>query len=67
MTVADWLTMARADAERRGGPELVAALEGLAKATEALRAAAWNATADLTDTRPSPEVARRGSTDLPPP
>ncbi len=42
MTVADWLKMAKADAERRGGPELVAALDGLAKATEALRAADWN-------------------------
>jgi hypothetical protein len=42
MTVTEWLKMAQADAERRGGPELVAALEGLAKATEALRAADWN-------------------------
>ena len=42
MTVADWLKMTKADAEHRGGPELVAALEGLAKATEALRAADWN-------------------------
>ena len=42
MTVAEWLRMVKADAERRGGPELVAALEGLAKATEALRAGDWN-------------------------
>ena len=42
MTVAEWLKMAKADAERRGGPELVAALEGFAKSTEALRAADWN-------------------------
>jgi hypothetical protein len=42
MTVAEWLKMAKADAEHRGGPELVAALEGLAKATEALRGADWN-------------------------
>jgi hypothetical protein len=67
MTVAEWLTMAKADAERRGGPELVAALEGLAKATEALRAADWNDSAYATDNDPSAGVARRGSTDLPPP
>ena len=42
MTVAEWLKMARADAERRGGPELIAALDGLAKATATLRAADWN-------------------------
>ena len=42
MTVAEWLAMATADAERRGLPELVPALEGLARATEALRAAEWN-------------------------
>lgn len=34
--------MAVADAERRGVPELVPLLEALAKATEALRKAAWN-------------------------
>ena len=42
MTVAEWLAQATADAERRGLPDLVPALEGLAKATEALRAADWN-------------------------
>jgi len=46
MTVAEWLAMATADAARRGLPDLVPALEGLARATEALRAADWNDDAD---------------------
>ena len=46
MTVAEWLARAKADAERRGLTDLVPALEGLAKATEALRKADWNDDAD---------------------
>jgi hypothetical protein len=46
MTVAEWLAMAKADAIKRNLPDLVPALEGLAKATEALRAADWNDDAD---------------------
>ena len=46
MTVADWLAMAKADAVRRGLPDLVPALEGLARSTEALRDADWNNAAD---------------------
>lgn len=46
MTIADWLAMAKADAEQRGLPELIPALEGLAQATERLRAADWNDNAD---------------------
>jgi hypothetical protein len=42
MTVAEWLAVAKADAEKRGLPDLVPALEGLARATEQLRAADWN-------------------------
>ena len=42
MTITDWLAMAKADAQKRGLPELIAALEGLAQATERLRAADWN-------------------------
>ena len=42
MTVAEWLALAKADAEKRGLPDLIPALEGLAKATEQLRAADWN-------------------------
>jgi hypothetical protein len=38
--------MAKADAEQRGLPELIPALEGLAQATERLRAADWNDDAD---------------------
>ena len=46
MTVADWLALAKADAEKRGLPDLIPVLEGLAKATEQLRAADWNDQAD---------------------
>ena len=42
MTPEDWLESARADAERRGLPDLRAALEGLARAAGALREADWN-------------------------
>ena len=42
MTIAEWLAEAKADAEKRGLPELVPMLEGLAKATEQLRKADWN-------------------------
>jgi hypothetical protein len=42
MTPEDWLEGARADAERRGLPDLRPALEGLARAAGVLRAADWN-------------------------
>lgn len=42
MTVAAWLELARADAHRRALPDLIPALEALARATDALRAADWN-------------------------
>lgn len=42
MTVAEWLAYARADAQKRGLPDLLPALEALAKATEQLRRADWN-------------------------
>ena len=42
MTVGEWLEWAKADALKRGLPDLVAPLEGLAQATERLRAADWN-------------------------
>jgi predicted O-methyltransferase YrrM len=42
MTIAEWLAAAKADAEKRGMPELIPMLEGLAQATERLRAADWN-------------------------
>jgi hypothetical protein len=46
MTIAEWLAQAKADAEKRGMPELIPMLEGLAQATERLRAADWNDSAD---------------------
>jgi hypothetical protein len=42
MTVGEWLAAAKADAEKRGLPELVPMLDGLAQATERLRNADWN-------------------------
>ena len=42
MTIAEWLTQAKADAEKRGLPELIPMLEGLAQASDKLRAADWN-------------------------
>ena len=46
MTIAEWLAAAKAGAEKRGLPELIPMLEGLAQASERLRAADWNDTAD---------------------
>jgi hypothetical protein len=42
MTVQEWLEMAKVNAVRRGMTELPPILEGVAKATEALRAEDWN-------------------------
>jgi hypothetical protein len=42
MTIESWLQAAIADAERRGLPELKPILEGLARSTQALRAADFN-------------------------
>ena len=42
MTISEWLAAAKADAEKRALPELVPMLDGLAQATERLRAADWN-------------------------
>ena len=42
MTIAEWLAAAKADAAKRGLPDLIPMLEGLAQATERLRAADWN-------------------------
>jgi hypothetical protein len=50
MTIAEWLAAAKADAEKRGLPELIPMLDGLAQATERLRAADWN---DNPSTQPS--------------
>jgi hypothetical protein len=52
MTVAEWLAAAKADAEKRALPDLIPALEGLAKATEQLRRADWNES-PLSPSKPS--------------
>jgi len=52
MTVESWLTSAVADAERRGLPGLRPALEALARAMTALRAADFNDRAN--GAQPSP-------------
>ena len=57
MTIADWLNAACEDAERRGLATLKPLLEGLAKATDALRRADWNT--DATGTRPKPRGSDR--------
>ena len=46
MTVGEWLEWAKADALTREMPDLITPLEGLAQATERLRAADWNDDAD---------------------
>ena len=43
VTIEAWLAAATADAERRGLPELKELLEGLARATAALRSAHFSA------------------------
>ena len=45
MTLAEWLSCALSDAERRTLPELKPVLEALARATARLREAEWNADA----------------------
>jgi hypothetical protein len=42
MTIAEWLALAKADAQKRHLPELLPMLDGLAQATERLRNADWN-------------------------
>jgi hypothetical protein len=54
MTVDEWLREALRDARRRGRPELVPLLEGLAKNTRALRDADWNLRTD--ETAPTPQT-----------
>lgn len=56
MTVGEWLEWAKADALKRGLPDLAGPLEGLAQATERLRAADWNDVADQATPRELPEA-----------
>ncbi len=48
MTIAAWLEMAQADAERRGLDELKRMLEALARSIKVVRAADWNENAAST-------------------
>jgi hypothetical protein len=54
MTVKAWLEFALQDADRRGLPALRPLLEGLARATSALRSADWNADAGVDTVAASP-------------
>jgi hypothetical protein len=58
MTVEEWLTAARADAERRGLADLVPLLESLADSTRALRQAGWERIPPAPE--PPGAVAERG-------
>jgi hypothetical protein len=53
MKLDDWLAAAVADAERRGLPDLKPVLEGLARATAALRSADFND--DASGAAPAPD------------
>lgn len=56
--VEEWLNAAAEDAARRGLSDLRPLLEGLARATGALRAASWNERAvSLREGRPAPGAA----------
>ena len=55
-----WLKAATEDAARRGLPDLRPLLQGLARATGALRAASWNERAvSLVEGRPAPGAGER--------
>jgi len=56
MTVGEWLEWAKADALKRGMSELMGPLDGLAQATERLRAADWNDDADKDTPHELPEA-----------
>ena len=64
MTIAEWLAAAKADAEKRGMPELIPMLEGLAQATERLRAADWNDNPDQDTPRDPFDSAGSDGPDL---
>jgi hypothetical protein len=49
MTISEWLAAAKADAEKRGLPELLPMLDGLAQSTQRLRAGDWHDDADPFD------------------
>ena len=58
MTPEDWRESARADAERRGLPDLRAMLDALARTAAVLREADWNDDASgALEPRPGPPSA----------
>lgn len=61
MTIEQWLEDGKSDAYRRKLPQLADLLEGLARSTAALRAAAWNddASGDTHATDDAEEPAAR--------
>ena len=61
MTIVEWLDAAKADVEKRGLPELVPMLEGLAQATARLRAADWNDSPDTATPHDPPDSSKGGS------
>ncbi len=66
MTIETWLETAKADAARRGLPELERMLEALARSIEAVRAADWNQDATgaaKAAPHQSAEGSRRARTD----
>lgn len=58
MTPEDWLAIARADAERRGLPEMIPVLQSLAEAISRLRAADPDG-GGVSRAEPPPPAARR--------
>jgi hypothetical protein len=54
MTIDDWFTWAKADAERRGLPGLGPLLDGLRNATRDLRATNWDEALSAGDVRVTP-------------
>jgi hypothetical protein len=65
MTVESWLKAAIADAERLGLPELKSALESLAHATTALRAADFNDHATGSSSDQSSVISRQSAVGSP--
>jgi hypothetical protein len=60
MTIADWLAVACADADRRGLADLKPLLVALADATRALREAGWDAATRQQAQESAPETRAPG-------
>ena len=61
MNLEAWATAIKADAVRRGLPDLAPLLDGLIRAAEVLRNADWNASAD--HPAPTDPASQRGERD----